>query len=438
MRPPRLQNIRFAHTVLAYKICYRHMRVLLLRIRGGFVPQPRIVIIGAGIVGLATALEFLRRHPQVELIVLEKEERIASHQTSHNSGVIHSGIYYKPGSLKARLCRTGSEEMVRFCCEHDVPCLNTGKVIVATKAEELPKLEELYQRGIANGIPGLRLLAREEVVELEPHTSGMRGIHVPGVCVTDFHKVAKKYAELIAERGGRILCSAAVLGIRETADGLVIETEQGDFDASYAVNCAGLQSDYVGRMAKAGNEVRIVPFRGEYYEIVPERHSLVNGLIYPVPDLRFPFLGVHFTRRVSGGIEAGPNAVFAFRRNGYRATDVSMRDLSSALFFPGFWKMSVRHWKSAVGEYYRSFFKAAFVRALQRLIPELSAEDLARSGSGVRAQALARDGSLLDDFRFEDTRRMMHVYNVPSPAATASLAIARELVTRISTAMQLN
>ncbi len=400
--------------------------------------QPRIVIIGAGIVGLATGLEFLRRHPQVELIILEKEAHIASHQTSHNSGVIHSGIYYKPGTLKARLCRVGAEEMVRFCGDHDVPYLNTGKIIVATEQAEIPKLEELYQRGIVNGIPGLRLLSREEIRELEPHAFGIRGIHVPGVGVTDFQEVARKIAKLIEGLGGRILCNAAVLGIREGADGLAIQTTQGDFAASYGVNCAGLQSDYVGRMAGAGDQVRIVPFRGEYYEVVPERRGLVNGLVYPVPDPRFPFLGVHFTRMVGGGVEAGPNAVFAFRRNGYRVTDVSVRDLSNALLFPGFWKMAAQHWKSAAGEYYRSFSKAAFVRALQKLVPELCAADLIPGGSGVRAQALARDGSLIDDFRFEDTRRMMHVYNVPSPAATASFAIARELVTRITAAMGLD
>jgi L-2-hydroxyglutarate oxidase LhgO len=401
------------------------------------VSRPRLVIIGAGIVGLATGLEFLRSHPDAELVILEKESEIARHQTSHNSGVIHSGIYYKPGSLKAKLCRAGSGDMVRFCQEHRIPYLITGKLIVATQPEELPKLEMLFQRGIANGIPNLRLVSPAEIAELEPHASGLRGIHVPEVGVVDYLNVARKMGELIRQLGGDIRCDAAVLGIRETSDAVEIRTKHGDFAAAYVVNCAGLQSDYVGRMAGSHDNVRIVPFRGEYYEVVPQRRSLVNGLIYPVPDPRFPFLGVHFTRRVAGGIEAGPNAVFAFRRNGYRTTDINVRDLSNALLFPGFWKMAATHWKSAAGEYYRSFWKPAFVRALQRLVPEISSADLVPGGSGVRAQALGRNGSLIDDFQFEDTPRIMHVFNVPSPAATASLAIARELVTRISQHMSL-
>jgi (S)-2-hydroxyglutarate dehydrogenase len=401
------------------------------------VESKSIVIIGAGIVGLATGLEILRRNPDVALTVLEKEDDVARHQTSHNSGVIHSGIYYKPGTLKARLCRAGADEMISFCREHSLPLLVTGKIIVATRQAELAKLEELYQRGVANGIPGLRRLSAEGIREIEPHAAGISGIHVPGVAVTDYHQVARKLADLIRERGGQIVLGAAVRTISVRGEGVEIRTDRGDFFASHAVNCAGLQSDYVARMAGGRKAIRIAPFRGEYYEIAPKRETLVRGLIYPVPDPQFPFLGVHFTRRVDGGVEAGPNAVFAFKRNGYRATDVNLRDMADALLFPGFWKMAAKHWRNGAGEYFRSFSKTAFVRALKRLMPEIESSDLRPGGSGVRAQALGADGALLDDFCFGATPHMTHVYNVPSPAATASLAIARELVDRIHGAMSL-
>ena len=402
------------------------------------MPRAHLAVIGAGIVGLATALEFVRRYPDAEVTVLEKEAQIAAHQTSHNSGVIHSGIYYKPGSLKARLCRAGSQEMIRFCEEHGIPFRITGKIIVATKLSELQKLDELYQRGLANGLSGLRMLSPTEITEREPHAAGLRAIHVPQAGIVDYGQVARMMAHLLEQRGGKIRCRAAVLGLCEGAGEVTLDTTQGNFMASYVVNCAGLQSDYVGRMAGSWDEIRIIPFRGEYYEVVPERRSLVRGLIYPVPDPRFPFLGVHFTRRIGGAVDAGPNAVFAFRRTGYRRRDISVRDLGIALLFPGFWKMAERHWQSAAGEYYRSLWKPAFVSALQRLVPEIRSSDLVPGGSGVRAQALRRDGFLIDDFQFEETTRLLHVYNVPSPAATASLAIARELVTRIAAQMFLD
>jgi L-2-hydroxyglutarate oxidase LhgO len=401
------------------------------------VQQAKVVIIGAGIVGLATALEFVRRYPGVRIVVLEKEPEVAQHQTSHNSGVIHSGIYYKTGSLKAKLCRAGSQQMHDFCREYGLPLKVVGKVIVATRENELPKLDELFQRGVANGIAGLKMLEPEQLREIEPHSCGIKAIHVPGVAITAFGEVAKQMATLVRQAGGEIVCGAPVEELREETDAVIVKTAVGEISAAYVVNCAGLQSDYVARMAGGRDEVRIVPFRGEYYELAPEKSSLINGLIYPVPDPRFPFLGVHFTRRVDGSVEAGPNAVFAFRRNGYRKTDFSAGDLYDSLSYPGFWNMAAKHWKSAIGEYYRSFSKRAFVASLRRLVPELDSKDLRPGGSGVRAQALRRDGALVDDFQFEESARIMHVYNVPSPAATASLAIGQELVLRIASKMAL-
>jgi L-2-hydroxyglutarate oxidase LhgO len=394
--------------------------------------QPRVIVIGAGIVGLATGLELKLRYPQIDLTILEKESEVARHQTGHNSGVVHSGIYYKPGSLKARLCVSGAQAMYRFCEDHDIPFDICGKVIIATEQSELQRVEELYRRGIANGIPGLRIVSGEEIREREPHASGIRGIIVPGTGIIDYSLVAKKYAELIHELGGTIQLAATVVGIRQTTGQIRIETTKGDFPGTYAVNCAGLHSDKVARMSTHCDNVRIVPFRGEYYEIAPEKRSLVQNLIYPVPDPRFPFLGVHFTRTIHGSVEAGPNAVLAFRREGYRKTDFSLSEMADTFLFSGFWKMALKNWKSAIGEYYRSYSKNAFVSALQRLIPELTGSDLISGGAGVRAQALDRDGNLIDDFRFEDMARIMHVYNVPSPAATASLVIAGELVDRIA------
>jgi L-2-hydroxyglutarate oxidase LhgO len=394
--------------------------------------QPRVIIIGAGIIGLATGLELKLRHPHVNLIILEKELEVAKHQTGHNSGVIHSGIYYKPGSLKARLCVRGAHAMRRFCQEHEIPFNICGKVIIATKQSELLQVEELYRRGIANGIPDLRIISREEIREREPHALGICGILVPETAITDFSIVAQKYAYLIRQLGGTIQFGACVIGISQTTNQITIKTTKGDFSGTYAVNCAGLYSDKIARMSANCDGVRIVPFRGEYYKIIPQKQHLVQGLIYPVPDPRFPFLGVHFTRMIHGGVEAGPNAVLAFRREGYRKIDISLSEMAGTLLFSGFWKMALKNWKSAVGEYYRSYSKHAFVSELQRLVPELTGNDLVAGGAGVRAQALERDGNLIDDFRFEDRERIMHIYNVPSPAATASLVIAAELVSRIA------
>ncbi len=394
----------------------------------------QIAIIGAGIVGLATALELSRSHPGSSLLVLEKEDRVAAHQTGHNSGVIHSGIYYKPGSDKARMCVQGSSEMVQFCREHNLPHDICGKLIVATSANELAGLEELYRRGVANGVPGVRKLSGQEIREIEPHAVGLEGILVPGAGITDYSLVCKKMAEIIASRG-TLKLSSRVAGIKREGGKTVIETSSGTYTADYVINCAGLQSDIVSRMAGADLDLRIVPFRGEYYEIAPERASLVRSLIYPVPDPRFPFLGVHFTRKIHGGVEAGPNAVLAFKREGYRRTSLSISDSLDIATFGGFWIMAGKMWKSALGEYYRSWSKGAFLRALQKLLPELRAEDLKPGGSGVRAQAIEKTGRLVNDFRFAQTEGMLHVCNVPSPAATASLVIGREIVRRVERAL---
>ena len=387
-----------------------------------------VVIIGGGVVGLGVALEITRRFPHLRLLVLEKEAGVARHQSGHNSGVIHSGIYYKPGSLKARLCVTGAAAMVEFCREHGIAHKVCGKVIVATRADELPRLEELRRRGEANGLAGLRMIGPEELREIEPHARGVQALAVPSTGVTDYAKVCEKYAELISGRGGTVLTSAAATNIRRIADEIVVETSRGAFSTTWLINCAGLHSDRISRMAGDAPGMVIVPFRGEYYDLTAERASLVRALIYPVPDPRFPFLGVHFTRRISGRVDAGPNAVFALAREGYRHRDISVRDLTSAFVFPGFWRMARQHWRNGLGEWHRSLSKQAFVRALRHLLPEISENDLVPGGSGVRAQALKPDGSLVDDFQFVPSGKVLHVLNVPSPAATASLAIGKAIV----------
>ena len=387
-----------------------------------------VVIVGGGIVGLAVALEITKRFPRLRLLLLEKEARVGQHQSGHNSGVIHSGVYYKPGSQKARLCVEGARAMIEFCRAHDIPHQVCGKVIVATYPEEFPRLEELRRRGEANGLTGLQLIGPEQLREMEPHASGLRALVVPSTGITDYAAVCEKYAELIHAQGGTILTSTTVTGLRNLTSEVVVETSGASFSTTYLINCAGLFSDRIAGMAGGKPDVIIVPFRGEYYDLIPQRSSLVRALIYPVPDPQFPFLGVHFTRRVSGTVDAGPNAVLAFRREGYERTDFSLRDLASSLAFPGFWRMAAQHWRSGLDEFHRSFSKPAFVRALQRLLPELRAEDLIPGGSGVRAQALRRDGTLVDDFQFVPSGKMLHVLNVPSPAATASLVIGRTIV----------
>jgi (S)-2-hydroxyglutarate dehydrogenase len=397
----------------------------------------KLIIIGAGVIGLAVALEITRRFPRQRLLVLEKEDRVAAHQSGHNSGVIHSGVYYKPGSLKASLCVTGAAAMVEFCRENDIPHKVCGKVIVATHEEELPGLQELRRRGEANGLTGLRLIGPEQLREIEPHATGLQALVVPSTGVTDYAVVCKKYTELIAANGGTVLTSSAAKAIRRSRNEVVVETPRGAFSANYLINCTGLYSDRITRLSGDNAGVMIVPFRGEYYDLVPERASLVRALIYPVPDPRFPFLGVHFTRRITGRVDAGPNAVLALAREGYRHTDINLRDLASSFAFPGFWRMARQHWRNGVEEWHRSLSKRAFVRALQRLLPAVTAEDLVTGGSGVRAQALKPDGTLVDDFQFVPSERILHVLNVPSPAATASLMIARTVVDTAAAGMGL-
>ena len=387
-----------------------------------------LLVIGAGIVGLATALEVTRRFPDLHIAAIDKEDRVAAHQTGHNSGVIHSGLYYRTGSLKARNCVAGAASMKRFCRDNSIPFEECGKLVVATSQEEVPRLEQLHQRGIANGVPGLRMLSRDEFRQVEPHCDGISALQVPSTGIVDYTTVAQKYAELIRRAGGDIVFHAKVVGLREDGSANIVETSAGTFRARYVINCAGLYSDTLTRMAGVQTNLEIVPFRGEYYEVRPDRRHLVKNLIYPVPDPRFPFLGVHFTRRVNGSVEAGPNALLAFRREGYTGTSPDLSEALEMLRFPGFRKMAKRYWRMGMAEQYRSWVKSAFTKALQKMVPELQESDLAQGGSGVRAQAVDPNGNLLDDFYFLHSARMIHICNVPSPAATASLEIGKEIV----------
>ncbi len=386
-----------------------------------------VIIIGAGIVGLATGLNLIEKHPGIRIIILEKESEVAAHQTGHNSGVIHSGIYYKPGSLKATNCRRGYEKLINFCNENEIPYDLCGKVIVATREDEIPYLETLYKRGSENGLENLQLLNSQEIKEREPHVYGLQGIFVPQTGIIDYNVVAKKYAEIIEQKGGQILFNSKVTEISEKTDSVEVITNKGVHGAKYVISCAGLQSDKLGRFTNPRLPVKIIPFRGEYYKIKDSKKGLVNNLIYPVPDPNFPFLGVHFTRMINGDVEAGPNAVLAFKREGYKKTDFSLNDTIETFTWPGFLKVAKKYWKMGMGEFYRSYYKPAFVKALQRLLPEITGDDLEPGGSGIRAQACDRFGGLLDDFSIERGHRVIHVLNAPSPAATASLAIGETI-----------
>ncbi len=396
-----------------------------------------LTIIGGGIVGLATALEIVQQYPKVKLCVLEKEDRLAAHQTGHNSGVIHSGIYYKPGSLKAQTCVSGAQALIAFCEQYGIPYERCGKVVVATAEDELPRLEELFRRGTANGVVGLEMIGPERLREIEPHATGIKSLYVPTTGIIDFPRVAHTYAHLVQERGGEIRTRHQVQKIVHTHTGGVLETSQGAVQSRFLINCGGLFSDRLARMAGATLDLQIVPFRGEYYTIAPQRRGLVKNLIYPVPDPALPFLGVHFTRTIEGMVEAGPNAVLAFAREGYRKTDIVLHDFRETLTFPGFWRMARKYWETGLGEMYRSFSKRAFLQALQRLLPALTLDDLQPGGSGVRAQAIATNGALVDDFVISVTGNILHVLNAPSPGATASLAIGRLIVEKAAQAFAL-
>jgi L-2-hydroxyglutarate oxidase len=403
------------------------------------MPGPRscdVCLIGGGIVGTATAMELTRRY-RASVLVLEAEERLAAHQTGNNSGVVHSGLYYRPGSVKARTCVAGREALVRFCAEHGVPVETCGKVVVATRPEELGALEELARRCAANGLVGVERLGPEGIRAVEPYATGVGGLFVPQTGIVDYSAVTNALAGEVRRLGGEIRTGARVFRVEDREDCWHLETTAGTFSARAMINCAGLQCDRVARMCGLVPDVRIVPFRGEYYTVRGERRHLVKNLVYPVPDPAFPFLGVHFTRRIGGEVEAGPNAVLALRREGYRRTDVSARDTWDTLSYPGFWRLAARHAGAGLGEMWRSWSKRAFVAALQRLVPEIEAADLAPGGAGVRAQALGRDGSLIDDFRILGAERQIHVLNAPSPAATASIAIGRAIAEQAGTAFGL-
>ena len=388
--------------------------------------QTDIIIIGGGIVGLATAYQFTLDYPHLKITLLEKEQYLAAHQTGHNSGVLHTGIYYKPGSLKALNCRDGKSRMENFCCQEEINFEICGKVIVAISEDELPALETIYQRGRTNGVR-CEIISLEKLHELEPHVAGIQAVHVPEAGIVDFSQVCERFAERVREReGNKILCSTKVTGIRQTSR-MIIETEKGEFEGRYLVNCAGLYSDKITAMTQTPG-AKIIPFRGEYYKVRPGRNHLCRKLIYPVPDPNFPFLGVHFTRMINGSLECGPNAVLAFAREGYTRSTVNILELADILSYPGFMKLAVKYWKAGAGEMWRSFSKAAFVRALQRLIPEINADDLEPAPAGIRAQAVMGSGKLVDDFLIQENENIVNVGNAPSPAATSSLNIGKHIV----------
>ena len=382
-----------------------------------------IIIGGAGIVGLATALKILEKRPLTRLLILEKEDNVASHQTGHNSGVIHSGIYYKPGSLKAINCRTGYNQLLEFCNMHGIEYKICGKVICATNDSEVQYLNTLYERGIANGLERIKIISREELKDIEPHAFGVKAIKVPYTGIIDFKDVSEKYADLIKQSGGEILFNEKVIKLKETAGSTTVESKKDVYETKFFVNCCGLQSDDVAKLNNGARNLRIIPFRGEYYKIKKERGYLVKSLIYPVPNPDFPFLGVHFTNMIKGGVEAGPNAVLSFKKEGYKKSDISPRDLVKIFGWKGFRKVALKYTRVGLGEFYRSYSKNAFVKALQKLLPEIQRDDLETGGSGVRAQAVDINGKLIDDFVIENNGRTINVLNAPSPAATSSLSI---------------
>lgn len=382
-----------------------------------------IIIIGGGIVGLATALHVKQANPSLKVLIIEKEEKIAKHQTGNNSGVIHSGLYYKPGSLKATNCINGYHKMIAFCEQHDIPFDLCGKIVVATTEEEVVLMNNLLDRGKQNGLEGMTVLNKKELAEYEPHVTGVAGIHVPQTGIVDYIKVSEKYVELIEQLDGELLLGTKVMDINNDGVISMVITNNGTHKGKLVINCAGLYSDKIAKLTQEQLNVKIIPFRGEYFKLTKEKEYLVKNLIYPVPDPNFPFLGVHFTRMARGGVEAGPNAVLAFQREGYKKSDINIAELAETLAWPGFQKVAMKYWKTGMGEMYRSFSKAAFTKALQKLIPEIQESDLTTGGAGVRAQACDRNGGLIDDFMILEDERTINVLNAPSPAATSSLSI---------------
>lgn len=395
------------------------------------------IFIGGGIVGTASALKLLQKK-DLRILLIEAEDSLAKHQTGNNSGVIHSGLYYKPGSLKALNCTRGREMLYEFCETNSIPYERCGKLVVATDESELPALRMLEERGIANGLTGIKRLTKEQIKDYEPYANGIEALFVPQTGIVDYVAVTNKYAKLIIKNGGEIKLNAKAKKIKVNCNEIVVITEQDEFKAKYLVNCAGLYSDKVARMSGINPDVKIIPFRGEYYELKKEKQHLVKNLIYPVPDPQFPFLGVHFTRMIHGGVEAGPNAVLAFKRTGYKKSDIDFSNILEMITYPGFWKMVKKHYKMGFEEFRRSFSKKLFVKSLQKLIPSLTENDIVPGGAGVRAQALDRDGKLLDDFRIIQTDKMIHVLNAPSPAATASLSIGDTISDMIIKNFKLN
>ncbi|MBZ5749943.1 MULTISPECIES: L-2-hydroxyglutarate oxidase [Metabacillus] len=387
-------------------------------------------IVGGGIVGLSTGMAIYQRFPNAKVVVIEKEPVVAEHQTGHNSGVIHSGIYYKPGSFKARFARQGSKSMTEFCQTHGIDHDICGKVIVATKQEELPLLDNLYTRGLQNKLD-IQKIGRDELKEIEPHVKGLGAIRVPQAGIVNYRQVSEKFASIIEENGGEIKLNTKVEKIMEESDQVTIETNRNTIKARLVINCAGLHSDRVAAAAGYKTDMKIFPFRGEYYKLKPEKRYLVKHLIYPVPNPKFPFLGVHFTRMISGEVDAGPNAVLSFKREGYKKTDFNAKDLAEALSYSGLWKMAGKFMKEGMDEYVRSFSKKQFTKSLQELIPEIQSDDLIPAPAGVRAQAIKNDGNMVDDFHIIMGKRTIHVCNAPSPAATASIEIGKEVVNRI-------
>ncbi|WP_162428178.1 L-2-hydroxyglutarate oxidase [Pontibacter pudoricolor] len=384
------------------------------------------IVVGAGLVGLSVAYHLKQNNPDSKVLLIEKEDAVAKHQSGHNSGVIHSGIYYKPGSLKARNCIAGYHSIIEFAEEHGIPYDICGKIIVATSAAELPKLNDIYERGIQNGLTDLkRLHSLEEIREYEPHVAGVEAIHVPQTGIIDYPAMAAALLRLFQQYGGEAAFGEQVVKIRSEKDNVYVETTKNTYTAASLVSCGGLFSDRVANLTEKENDLRIIPFRGEYYKLREEKEYLVRNLIYPVPDPSFPFLGVHFTRMIQGGIEAGPNAVLAFKREGYTFSDFNFKDTQDTFSWPGFWKIAAKYGKTGLGEMYRSLSKAAFTKALQKLMPEVQENDLVPGGAGVRAQACDRNGNLIDDFDILNRHNIIHVRNAPSPAATSSLAIGQ-------------